>query len=105
MTRRSTRFVRRRTFPQAVAVLFAGLGRCLRAQGRRFRLRYHRLSRPVLVPRDTIAETGPVDDPVYLCPCHNSAFAAADGGLLGGPARPGAASTASESPTSRTRPW
>ena len=35
---------------------------------------------------DVIAETGPVDDPVYLCPCHNSAFAVADGRRLGGPA-------------------
>ncbi len=35
---------------------------------------------------DVIAETGPVDGPVYLCPCHNSAFAAADGRRLGGPA-------------------
>ena len=35
---------------------------------------------------DVIAETGPVDTSVYLCPCHNSAFAAADGRRLGGPA-------------------
>ena len=33
-----------------------------------------------------IAETGPVDDPVYLCPCHNSAFTVDDGRRLGGPA-------------------
>lgn len=35
---------------------------------------------------DVIAETGPVAEPVYLCPCHNSAFAASDGRQLGGPA-------------------
>lgn len=35
---------------------------------------------------DVIAETGPVGDPVYLCPCHNSAFAAADGRRVGGQA-------------------
>lgn len=58
MTRRPARFVPRRTSPQAVAVLFAVLGRLRaqgRCQGRRFRLRYHMLSRPVLVPRDTLA--------------------------------------------------
>lgn len=149
----------RRAFLQAAAVLFAGLGRRLRAQGRRFRVRWRPLARPVLAPLETlaapnrarrfrasavspptaavpgrpirvngmvvrtsdaddapdrfravcavcphercevdfvadpadlhpdvIAETGPVDDPVYLCPCHNSAFAAADGRRLGGPA-------------------
>ena len=27
-----------------------------------------------------------MDSPVYVCPCHNSAFAAADGRRLGGPA-------------------
>ena len=27
-----------------------------------------------------------VTEPVYLCPCHNSTFTAADGGRLGGPA-------------------
>ena len=158
-TRRLTPQVPRRTFLQAVAVLFAGLGRRLGAQGRRFRQRFHPLARPVLVPRETldvpnrarrfrasgvslptaavpgqtirvngmvvrtsdaddapdrfravcvvcphercevdfvgdpadlhpdvIAETGPVDHPVYLCPCHNSAFAADDGRRLGGPA-------------------
>ena len=149
----------RRAFLQAAAVLFAGLGRRLRAQGRRFRVRWRPLARPVLAPLETlaapnrarrfrasavspptaavpgrpirvngmvvrtsdaddapdrfravcvvcphercevdfvadpadlhpdvIAETGPVADPVYLCPCHNSAFAAADGRRLGGPA-------------------
>ena len=159
MTRRLTPPVPRRTFLQALAILFAGFGRRLRAQGRRFRLRFHPLVRPVLVPRDTlaepnrvrrfrasgvslptaavpgqtirvngmvvrtsdaddapdrfravcvvcphercevdfvgdpaelhpdvIAEIGPVDHPVYLCPCHNSAFAADDGRRLGGPA-------------------
>ena len=41
---------------------------------------------PADLHADVIAETGPVDEPVYLCPCHNSAFAAADGRRLGGPA-------------------
>ena len=35
---------------------------------------------------DVIAETGPVEDPVYLCPCHNSVFTMAEGARLGGPA-------------------
>ena len=159
MTRRPSPALARRTFLQTVAVLLAGLGPRLRAQGRRFRLRYHPLSRPVLVPRETfavpnrarrfratgvslptatvpgqpvrvngmvvrtsdagdspdrsravcavcpheqcevdfvgdpadlhadvIAETGPVDGPVYLCPCHNSAFTVDDGRRLDGPA-------------------
>ncbi len=159
MTRRPAPPVARRAFLQAAAVLFAGLGRRLRAQGRRFRVRWRPLARPVLAPLETlaapnrarrfrasavspptaavpgrpirvngmvvrtsdiddapdrfravcvvcphercevdfvgdpadlhpdvIAETGPVDDPVYLCPCHNSAFAVADGRRLGGPA-------------------
>ena len=158
MTRRSKSRLPRRTFLQVAAVLFAGLGRRLQAQGRWCRYRYRPLSRPVLVPRETlavpncarrfrasgvslptaavpgqpvrvnglvlrtsdaddtpdrfravcavclheqcevdfvgdpadlhadvIAETGPVDDPVYLYPCHNSAFAADDGRRLGGP--------------------
>ena len=33
-----------------------------------------------------LEETGAIDDPVYLCPCHNSTFATADGTRLGGPA-------------------
>ncbi len=33
-----------------------------------------------------IADIGPVDGPVYLCPCHDSAFAVSDGARLGGPA-------------------
>ena len=41
---------------------------------------------PADLHADVIAETGPVDGPVYLCPCHNSAFAAAAGRRLGGPA-------------------
>lgn len=41
---------------------------------------------PADLHADVIAETGPVGGPVYLCPCHNSAFAAADGRRLGGPA-------------------
>ena len=41
---------------------------------------------PADLHADVLAETGPVDGPVYLCPCHNSAFAAADGRRLGGPA-------------------
>ncbi len=159
MTSRSTAPLPRRTFLQSFALVLAGLADRLRAQGRRFRIRYHPLSRPVLVPRETlaapnrarrfratgvslptaavpgqpvrvngmvvrtsdvddapdrfravcvvcphercevdfvgdpadlhadvIAETGPVDEPVYLCPCHNSAFAAGDGRRLGGPA-------------------
>ena len=56
MIRRFTPPVPRRTFLQALAVLFAGFGRRLRAQGRRFRLRFHPLARPVLVPRETLAE-------------------------------------------------
>ena len=41
---------------------------------------------PADLHADVIAEAGPVDDSVYLCPVPHSAFAAADGGLLGGPA-------------------
>ncbi len=33
-----------------------------------------------------IAEVGPVEEPVYLCPCHDSAFTIAEGRRLGGPA-------------------
>ena len=41
---------------------------------------------PADLHADVIAETGPVDDPVYLCPCHNSAFTVDAGRRLGGPA-------------------
>ena len=33
-----------------------------------------------------LAEIGEVDEPVYLCPCHNSTFTMSDGDRLGGPA-------------------
>ena len=33
-----------------------------------------------------VAEIGRVDDPVYLCPCHNSVFSMDEGQRLGGPA-------------------
>jgi Rieske Fe-S protein len=33
-----------------------------------------------------VAEIGGVDDPVYLCPCHNSVFTMDEGRRLGGPA-------------------
>ena len=33
-----------------------------------------------------IEEIGTVEDPVYICPCHNSTFSTADGARLGGPA-------------------
>ena len=33
-----------------------------------------------------VEEVGPIEDPVYLCPCHNSAFTMAEGESLGGPA-------------------
>jgi Rieske Fe-S protein len=32
------------------------------------------------------AEVGAVDEPVYLCPCHNSVFTVTDGRRIGGPA-------------------
>ena len=33
-----------------------------------------------------VEEIGKVEDPVYICPCHNSTFTTADGARLGGPA-------------------
>ena len=33
-----------------------------------------------------VAEIGQVEDPIYLCPCHNSAFTMTEGERLGGPA-------------------
>ena len=33
-----------------------------------------------------VAEIGQVEDPVYLCPCHNSTFTVDSGARLGGPA-------------------
>ena len=33
-----------------------------------------------------VEEIGPIEDPVYLCPCHNSTFTMAEGARLGGPA-------------------
>ena len=33
-----------------------------------------------------VEEIGPIEDPVYLCPCHNSTFTMAEGESLGGPA-------------------
>ena len=33
-----------------------------------------------------LAQIGPIEDPVYLCPCHNSTFTMAEGERLGGPA-------------------
>ena len=33
-----------------------------------------------------VAEIGQVTEPIYLCPCHNSAFTMAEGDRLGGPA-------------------
>jgi Rieske Fe-S protein len=41
---------------------------------------------PGQLAADVVAEIGPVTDPVYLCPCHNSTFKAEDGERLGGPA-------------------
>jgi Rieske Fe-S protein len=41
---------------------------------------------PAKLAEDVIREIGPVKDPVYLCPCHNSTFKAQDGERLGGPA-------------------
>ena len=41
---------------------------------------------PTELHADVIAETGPVEEPIYLCSCHNSAFAMDDGRRLGGPA-------------------
>jgi Rieske Fe-S protein len=42
---------------------------------------------PKSLPPDVLQEIGkPVQDPVYLCPCHNSTFRADDGERLGGPA-------------------
>ena len=41
---------------------------------------------PSTIDPMVLAEVGPVDEPMYLCPCHNSAFTMADGARLGGPA-------------------
>ncbi len=41
---------------------------------------------PAKLSEYVVAEIGPVEDPVYLCPCHDSAFTIADGARLGGPA-------------------
>ena len=41
---------------------------------------------PGELDRYVIAEIGPITDPVYLCPCHNSTFTMAEGERLGGPA-------------------
>jgi Rieske Fe-S protein len=42
---------------------------------------------PKSLPPDVIQEIGkPLQDPVYLCPCHNSTFRADDGERLSGPA-------------------
>jgi Rieske Fe-S protein len=42
---------------------------------------------PSKLPTEVLAEIGRVvDGPVYLCPCHNSTFNAADGERLSGPA-------------------
>ena len=42
---------------------------------------------PKTLPAEVLQEIGkPVQDPVYLCPCHNSTFRADDGERLAGPA-------------------
>jgi Rieske Fe-S protein len=42
---------------------------------------------PKSLPAEVLQEIGkPVEDPVYLCPCHNSTFRASDGERLAGPA-------------------
>jgi Rieske Fe-S protein len=42
---------------------------------------------PKTLPAEVLQEIGkPLQDPVYLCPCHNSTFRAVDGERLGGPA-------------------
>lgn len=42
---------------------------------------------PATLPPDVLQEIGkPLQDPVYLCPCHNSTFSARDGERLAGPA-------------------
>ncbi len=42
---------------------------------------------PKTLPAEVLQEIGkPLQDPVYLCPCHNSTFRADDGERLAGPA-------------------
>lgn len=42
---------------------------------------------PTSVPAEVLQEIGrPLQDPVYVCPCHNSTFRADDGERLAGPA-------------------
>ena len=42
---------------------------------------------PAKLPPEALVEVGhPVIDPVYVCPCHNSAFTVQTGERLGGPA-------------------
>ena len=41
---------------------------------------------PSQLAAQVVAEIGPVKDPVYLCPCHNSTFTMGEGKRLGGPA-------------------
>jgi len=42
---------------------------------------------PKSLPAEVLQEIAePLQDPVYLCPCHNSTFRARDGERLGGPA-------------------
>jgi Rieske Fe-S protein len=42
---------------------------------------------PASLPAEVLQEIGkPLQDPVYLCPCHNSTFRAADGERIAGPA-------------------
>jgi Rieske Fe-S protein len=42
---------------------------------------------PSALPPEVVQEIGRVvNEPVYLCPCHNSTFATTDGGRLSGPA-------------------
>ena len=44
------------------------------------------IANPSQLAADVVAEIGPVKNPVYLCPCHNSTFTVAEGERLGGPA-------------------
>ena len=44
------------------------------------------IAEPSQLAADVVAEIGPVKNPVYLCPCHNSTFTVAEGERLGGPA-------------------
>ena len=44
------------------------------------------VTEPSQLAPEVVAEIGPVKDPIYLCPCHNSTFTVTEGKRLGGPA-------------------